>query len=169
MYSTFLLFTAISFIIVGLSNYWNYLKTIEVLVTLLFLTLFFAFVITKRLVFPLEAISAEAKKFAQGQQLQKISIQEEAPYEIRLLADSLNHMASSLGQKIQTIENTNQEYQSILSSMIEAVISVNMEGRILQLNGAAKKLLKLQTPFPQGKLLEEVVRIAPIQGLFQKY
>lgn len=127
-----------------------------------------AYLISKRLGRPLEEISREAQLYAQGDFTRKISIAEDAPQEIRSLADSLNETARVVRQKMQTIEEKHQEVQSILSSMVEAVISVDQEGRILHLNKAGKKLFKITPGQAQGKLLQEVIRVLPIHDLFQK-
>jgi len=123
-------------------------------------------VVSRRISRPLEQLREGAQRFAEGDFSQELpGTQTE---EIASLATALNRMAAQLGEKLQTITQQRNEQEAILASMIEGVVAIDTEQRILSLNQAAGRLLNVEIAQAQGRNLVEVIRNADLQRLTTK-
>jgi two-component system phosphate regulon sensor histidine kinase PhoR len=87
--------------------------------------------------------------------------------EISSLSDSMNEMASELRQRINTITRQRNELEGVLSSMMEGVIGVDMEERIIGINRAAARMLECKVPQVQGRSIQEALRHPDLQRFVQ--
>ena len=99
-------------------------------------------VVSRRISRPLERLREGAQRFAEGDFSQELPGTHTE--EIASLATALNRMAAQLGEKIQTITRQRNEQEAILASMIEGVVAIDTEQRILSLNQAAGRLLNVE-------------------------
>ena len=76
-------------------------------------------------------------------------------------------MAQQLSDRIDAITNDKNRTEAILSSMIEAVLAVDLDGRIVSLNEAAANVLNIEKNRSIGRNLEEIVRNPDIQKFIQ--
>jgi two-component system phosphate regulon sensor histidine kinase PhoR len=113
-------------------------------------------VVARKIVRPLEVIRAGAERFAGGELEHRLPIR--GAEEVRMLAESMNHMAQELHQRMQTIISQEHEHEAVLSSMDEGVLAVDQTGKILSLNDACGKLLSLNPEKVRGRLVHELVR-----------
>ena len=74
-------------------------------------------------------------------------------------------MAASLGDRIDRLIGQRNEYEAVLSSMVEGVIAVDRDGRLLSINPAAVDILRINPGRLKGKSIEEAVR----NSSFQKF
>ncbi|MDD5566146.1 MAG: ATP-binding protein [Candidatus Omnitrophica bacterium] len=126
-----------------------------------FLSLFFALglafflgsLIARGIIKPIHKIIRSAGKFARGDFSRKILIDTED--EIGELADALNIMAQQIEEKVRKIEAQNQELLAILSSMVEGVIVVDKENRILSVNPTVERIFGISQDQVQGKFFLE--------------
>lgn len=102
-----------------------------------------------------------ADRFAQGNLSRRVSVR--GPLQIAALAESLNRMARQLQDRLTTVVRQRNELGAVLSSMIEGVLAVDTEERIISLNGAAAELLRVDPNQTLGRLLPEVVRNTALQ------
>jgi two-component system phosphate regulon sensor histidine kinase PhoR len=79
------------------------------------------------------------------------------------LAETLNHMASQLDERIGTILRQRQEREAVLASMVEGVIAVDSRSRVISLNRAASALLGLDPAFVIQRRIIEVVENPDLQ------
>jgi len=112
--------------------------------------------VAKRIAGPLEAIRAGAERFARGLLRHRLPVS--GAEEVRMLAQSMNHMAEQLDQRIQTIISQENERQAVLSSMEEGVLAVDQKGTVLNLNDTCGVLLGVDPTKVQGRLVHEVIR-----------
>ena len=117
--------------------------------------------LSKRLSAPLIQLKDKAKKFAGGDFKQEI--EEYSQYETNELSRSMNFMAKELEDKIKDLEHRNSEQTAILKSMIEGVIAVDMNDRVLMINQSACKILGTDPEKAKGKLIQEAVRNTKVQ------
>jgi two-component system phosphate regulon sensor histidine kinase PhoR len=82
--------------------------------------------------------------------------------EIATLSAALNTMADSLTQLIRQTQKDKGELLAILSGMIEGVIAVDNQLKVLLVNEAAGDLLGFAAGSAHGRLLWEVVRNEPV-------
>jgi two-component system phosphate regulon sensor histidine kinase PhoR len=124
-------------------------------------------VVSKRMSRPVEQMTKTARLFASGDLTQRLSIP--ATDELAGLAKALNEMAQQLSDKIDAITEDRNRTQAILSSMIEAVLAVDLDGRIIGLNEAAADFLNIEPAKGGviGRNLEEIVRNPDIQKFIQ--
>ncbi len=116
--------------------------------------------LSRRISHPIERIKKSAETFANGHLENKIRIS--GPTEIVTLAETLNLMSSRLQDRIDTILSQHNEQEAVLSSMVEGVLAVDTEERILRTNRAALKLLNLPGSDIKGSQIQEVIRKADI-------
>ncbi len=113
-------------------------------------------VVARRIVRPLEIIRDGAERFARGELNHRLPVC--GAEEIKMLAESMNHMAREMHLRMETILNREHEHEAVLSSMDEGVLAVDHAGRILSLNTACGELLGVDAEKVRGRLVHEVIR-----------
>lgn len=115
---------------------------------------------------PIEEIRRGAKRFTEGDLKYRLpSIETE---ELASLSASLNHMAGQLEEKITNSNRQQNQLQAVLTSMVEGVVAVDKEERIISVNQAAAKIFDSSTEELQGRLIHEVIRNRDLQGFVEK-
>jgi len=110
---------------------------------------------------PLEEIRKGAEQFASGHL--QYRIYPSGSQELMLLADAMNQMATQLHDRIDQITQQRNELETMLASMVEAVVVVDPEERILRCNQAAGKLFDIDVNAAKHRNILEVIRNAEIQ------
>ncbi len=128
-----------------------------VFVILGFTILVFTSILSK----PIRLMRAGALRFASGDFTTKLTIPKSE--ELGELARTLNSMAESLDERIQTITRQKNELNAILGSLNEGVIAVDNNERIISLNPAAARILNIEQENAPGFLIPEVVRNSSLQ------
>jgi two-component system, OmpR family, phosphate regulon sensor histidine kinase PhoR len=116
-------------------------------------------IVSRRISRPLEQMKHVAETIAEGQWKEQLPIVSNS-LEISSLSDALNQMAVQLGERIKTITSQRNESEAVLSSMIEGVLAVDAEEKVIRMNSAASKLLGIESGKAEGRRIEEVVRNA---------
>jgi len=114
---------------------------------------------------PIEKIKKGAEHFARGELKYRLPSAETE--ELGGLVRSLNHMAGQLEDKIKTIDQQRTELEAVLSSMVEGVMAVDPDERVLNLNAAAARMFNGKTRDFQGRLIQEVIRNMDFQGFIK--
>ncbi len=112
---------------------------------------------------PILRFSQGVRAISAGDYNQKIQIHSQD--EIGILADSFNQMTDRLRETIaQLVENRNYT-ENILKSLLNGVITINPEDRIVRINRAAEQILNLPPASIVGRTFPEVFHQDPkIQG-----
>jgi two-component system, OmpR family, phosphate regulon sensor histidine kinase PhoR len=113
-------------------------------------------VISRRITRPIEAMRQGAARYAQGDLSHRLHPPE--TLELAGLAAAMNQMAHDLEGRIQAVVRQRNESQAVLSSMVEGVIALNPEERIMSVNEAAARLLNRSEDFLRGRSIQEVMR-----------
>ncbi|HLB73331.1 MAG TPA: ATP-binding protein [Sedimentisphaerales bacterium] len=116
---------------------------------------------SRRISRPIIQMEQVAKRFAAGEL--DIRVPVFGPVELAALAQALNEMAGQLHERFLTITKQRNELEAVLTSMIEGVVAVDADGRILSVNHAAAELLEIDPSRAQGRTIEETVRDADFQ------
>jgi two-component system phosphate regulon sensor histidine kinase PhoR len=82
--------------------------------------------------------------------------------EIVGLAETLGVTARTLNDRFVELSRQRNEREAILTSMVEGVIAVDLQNRIVLVNDAVGHLLSTSVTDPEGKPLEEAVRNADL-------
>jgi len=114
------------------------------------------FIIAKKISQPLEQMKSDSLRFAHGNFREKITVT--GSEEIIGLAQAMNRMAMQLDERMRTILDKSSELETVLSSMIEGVIAVDLDEKVLYINKSAQKQLDIDQQEVQGKRLLEIVR-----------
>ena len=138
-----------------------YLKIALGAVGVILLVASLSYLISRRLSQPLEDLKRGALRFARGDLSRKLPIPEAE--ELGSLAEALNHMAEQLGDRINALLRQGQEQQAILSSMVEGVMAVDTEGRLITLNRAGAQMLGVSPEMTPNLGIQEVVKDPDLQ------
>ncbi len=117
--------------------------------------------LSRRISRPLEEMTHGAARFAQGDLAQRLALR--GSKEIDALVLAMNQMAAQLDDRIRAVENQRNEQEAMLASMVEGMLAVDTEERILRINRAAERLLGIHSGQVLGRRLQEVVRKADLQ------
>jgi two-component system phosphate regulon sensor histidine kinase PhoR len=112
--------------------------------------------VSRRITRPIEQIKIWAESITRGEFHLRPQVAESE--EIGALAESLNRMAVELREHIDTVMRQRNEIEAVLSSMVEGVIAVDMEERVISMNHAAAKMFGCDPAEVQGRSIQEVVR-----------
>jgi two-component system phosphate regulon sensor histidine kinase PhoR len=114
-----------------------------------------SFIISRRLTRPLEDLERGARRFALGDLDRKLPLP--ASEELGSLAEAMNHMAAQLEDRIRTLIRQGQGQEAILASMVEGVLALDTDGRLITINRAGARMLRVNPEAVQKLALQEVV------------
>ncbi len=117
--------------------------------------------VTRRLRRPLEELRHGADCFGRGDLYVRVPL--DTPREFRQLGEALNTMAANLEARLLQVVRERNEQQAVLRSMVEGVLAVDLEQRILNLNQAAADFLSLRRRDALGRAIMEVIRNVELQ------
>ena len=123
---------------------------------------FVAWFIARRISKPLERMKSGAERFAWGDFAGRV--REEGAEELASLARTLNEMAAQLDGRIQIIVRQHSQLQAVFASMVEGVITVDTEERILDVNQSGAQLLNIDPEKIKGKSILLAVRNTRLQN-----
>ena len=112
--------------------------------------------ISRRISRPIEEMKKGADHFAEGDLTHRLTAPDSE--ELASLAEALNQMAAQLDRRIETIISQRNELETVLASMLEGVIAIDNEERIINLNSAAAGLFDSKPENCRGRNLQEVIR-----------
>jgi two-component system phosphate regulon sensor histidine kinase PhoR len=122
----------------------------------LIIAFFMSTVFSRRITKPIEEVAQAAKGIAQGNYDMKIPIRTSG--EIKILAESFNHMAENLHKTISELKDGKDKTEAVLGSMAESLIAVDNQCRIIMMNSAAEKLFEIKRNKVLGRHLLEMLR-----------
>lgn len=129
---------------------------ISLSIALVALGIVFIFFVVRRISKPIERLRQGATRYAQGNLDERLD--EADTSELASLSRALNHMAAQLSDRIRTVELQREEQEAILAAMLEGVLAVDTDGRVIMMNAAAARLFEADHQRAAGRLVEEAVR-----------
>lgn len=121
--------------------------------------------VSKSMSRPLELMKVQAQQIAQGDFSSRVQLNTSDPSELDSLAQAINEIAIQLNERIETVLNQKNEQEAVFSSMLEGVIAINTDERVLRINAAACQILGISEKREEGMAVEEVIRNAELQKL----
>ncbi len=114
---------------------------------------------------PLEQMTKSAERFAGGDfSLRMLPVvKKTASLEVATLAAAMDRMAELLDEKIQAIVSQRNQLETVFSSMVEAVIAIDTEERVISINAAAAELFGVERKAAPGKIVQQIVRNVQLQ------
>jgi two-component system, OmpR family, sensor histidine kinase ResE len=104
------------------------------------LTTFFAFFLSHKITKPLLRIKEAADRITEGDYHSKVPVA--SSDELGELAKAFNHMTGRLDNTITALNHQKEHLASILRSMADAVMTFDAEGRVIQSNPPAEKVIR---------------------------
>lgn len=124
-----------------------------------------ALYLSRRTTRPLEEIRLMAERLAKGDFSSRVVVTTND--EIGVLARTIQDMAVQLDERMDTITRQHVEQEAVLACMVEGVLAVDTEGRVLYLNEALGRLLDIELTKARGRSVQELVRHHEIQRFVQ--
>jgi len=122
--------------------------------------------ISRRISRPIEQMKKSAEQFAGGDLSHRLT--SPATEEMAGLADALNRMAAQLDSRIETVINQRNQLETVLASMLEGVIAVDSEERIVSINRIAAQLFENDPENCRDRSIQEVIRSPSLQQFIQR-
>jgi len=116
----------------------------------------FSWFVSRRISRPLESLRQGARRFAEGDLDRRLPVGNSE--EIGGLAEDMNRMAAQLDQRIRTITRQRSEQEAILSSLVEGVLAVDTDQKIISLNRTAARMLGIDPITAPGRTVQEIIR-----------
>ncbi len=120
-----------------------------------------SWVISRRISQPIEQMKKSAEHFANGDLSHRLTPPQTE--EMGGLADAMNQMAAQLNDRIETIIRQRNQLETVLASMLEGVIAIDTEERIVSINQTAARLFEKEPADCQGKSIQEIIRSPALQ------
>ncbi|MFO7494593.1 MAG: ATP-binding protein [Desulfobacterales bacterium] len=120
------------------------------------LALALAFLVSRRISRPVEQLRSGAEKFSAGDLQHRLEVP--GPAELADLARTMNQMAAQLQGRIDAVISQRNEFETVLASMVEGVVAIDLQGRIMSFNAAFTRMLAVPTGPVKGRDINEIIR-----------
>jgi two-component system phosphate regulon sensor histidine kinase PhoR len=128
---------------------------------MIFLGAIMSLIVSRWISRPIERLKQGAGYFIKGDFDYRLPVSDIE--EIVSLNESIKDMARQLHTRIDTITQQRTEIEAILSSMMEGVIAVDADERIIIMNSAAANMFGCDLSKVQGRIIQEAVRNSHLQ------
>ncbi|MBY0524051.1 MAG: cell wall metabolism sensor histidine kinase WalK [Gemmataceae bacterium] len=130
------------------------------------IALFLAAWLARRTALPLQELTDGAQRIASGAYGHKVYPM--GADEVGTLARAFNAMSERLADQFARVEEDRQQLRAVLSGMVEGVVAIDADQRILFANERAGQLLEFVVQTALGRKLWEVVRQPTIQEIVRR-
>lgn len=117
--------------------------------------------LSRRISRPLEQMTAGAQRFSRGEL--DVPLREDGSEESSRLAAAMNKMAVELSERIAREVEQRSEIETMLGCMVEGIVAVDNNERVIRLNFAAADLFGVSAKIGPGRPLQEVIRQSELQ------
>jgi two-component system phosphate regulon sensor histidine kinase PhoR len=123
-------------------------------------------IVSRNISRPLERMLEGIERFTIGDLSFRLS--RAGSLEMVRLTDALNQMAGQIDEKIRTIIQGKNEQQAVLEGMVEGVVALDADKKIININRAAARLFGLESNSVIGRKFVEVILNEELQAVIQK-
>lgn len=124
---------------------------------------------SKSLTLSLEKISSITENFSNKGFSEKMKVGPWDSYEISSLVKSLNKMSDLITDQINKIIKQKKEQEAVFSSMLEGVLTIDIDRKIYKINHSAKKIFHLEMEKEyRGIPLKEVIRTKKVEDFYDE-
>lgn len=131
-------------------------KMLQIIMITIFLGILLSLLLTKLISKPLEQLKTRALMIGDGP-LQSSPIKSNIK-EIAELNEIIEESSKNISQQFDSIKSHKERLSAVLDGMIEGVIAIDVDEKIILINGAAKKMLNIQEENVEGVWLRQLVR-----------
>jgi two-component system phosphate regulon sensor histidine kinase PhoR len=125
-----------------------------------------AYVLARRFTEPLDTLTDGARRLAEGDFGHKIYVA--GGREFADLARTVNGMSARLAASFAQLEHDREQLRTILSGMVEGVVAIDNDQRVLFANDRAGQLLEFVPDAAVGRKLWEATRQRKVQEVVEK-
>jgi len=115
---------------------------------------------------PLRRLRADVDKFGAGDLSHRLFVSGIEEY--GALAEATNRTAGQLEERVRTITEQRNELEAVLAGMVEAVLVVDADDRLVRMNRAAGLLFGVNPEGARGKALYRVIRDPDLTNLVNR-
>jgi two-component system phosphate regulon sensor histidine kinase PhoR len=133
-----------------------------------FMGLLVALLAARAITRPLEELTRQAGALADDPLGQRPVRRRDGPSEVVQLGDTLDRLASAVQASLQRLAAERDRLDAVLGNLADAVVIVGGDGRVLQLNAAAERLLGLKSGVASGRTAAEVLRDHEVVELVER-
>ena len=133
----------------------NVLIAVCVVLFLIVTTILGAYV-TKVIIEPINRLVRNAKKIAQGEEVQIEPSGSKEYSEVDELINAFNVMTKELKQNLTRVNQQKKQIETILENMTDGILAFDTEGNVLHKNLAAKELCKLEEENTFDEIFEKL-------------
>jgi two-component system phosphate regulon sensor histidine kinase PhoR len=116
--------------------------------------------LARRILVPIRAVTETAAAVAAGEHGRRVPVA--SADEIGRLEVTFNAMADQLRDRMETIASERRELRALLAGMVEGVVAVDRNERVVLMNEAARRILGGAEGPSEGKLVWEVTRLREV-------
>jgi two-component system phosphate regulon sensor histidine kinase PhoR len=117
--------------------------------------------LSRRISRPLLELKEGADRFASGDLSHRVDVHDSP--EFGSVAEALNQMAGRLDERIRTVIHQRNEQEAVLASMVEGVLAVDGEERLINMNRAAAEMIGVDLSQVEGRTIQETIRNTDLQ------
>lgn len=125
-----------------------------------------AFFVARRLLAPLRSLTRAANSLAEGNYDERVS--SSSAHEVGDLVKAFNSMADKLNERIEVLSREENKVRTILAGMVEGVVAVDREAKILHMNKAACEILNVSEDDPEGLHIYDVTEVEEVGELLRQ-
>jgi two-component system phosphate regulon sensor histidine kinase PhoR len=112
--------------------------------------------VSRRIAKPILELRRGVARFADGDLRHRMDVDEWN--EFGVLADATYSMAANLQDRLKNVIEQRNELEAVLSGMVEAVLVIDTNERIIRINRAAEKLFQISESKVKEKSVQETIR-----------
>jgi two-component system phosphate regulon sensor histidine kinase PhoR len=174
LFATYLLLVAAVVGLVGIALYQRaevlFYESVQevaaIVVVVLGLAAGAAYLLARRFTRPLQALMDGARRIAAGDFQHQI--RSRGPRELAALAEAFNAMSRRLAETFNLLEHDREQLRAILSGMVEGVVAIDEQHRIVFANQRAGELLGFDRKAVVHQSLEQALRQPGLLEIIQK-
>jgi two-component system phosphate regulon sensor histidine kinase PhoR len=122
--------------------------------------------LSRHLTRPLQELRRGAERYSEGALQHRIAVS--GAREFADVANAMNSMARRLQERVRTVVRQRSELEAVLSSMVEGVLALDEQQRVVTMNRAAAELLGFRQEDARGRSIQEIVRNPDLQDFVDR-
>ena len=111
--------------------------------------------LSKVVIYPINRLIKSAEKIASGEEVSIAGTENKDGYDVNGLVNAFDMMTSELKDKLSEVSKQKNQIETILLHMTDGLIAFDMDGNIILINPAAKKLLSIS---PEDNNFEDIFK-----------
>lgn len=121
---------------------------------------------SRSIIKPINQVTSAAKHIANGNFNKRVVV--ETGDEIEDMARTFNHMANTIENNIKILNDRNYKLNAIMVGMVDGIIAIDCNGKIMLINDLAKNILGINLETPEGLNIFKLLNNTSIKDIIDK-